>query len=340
MKGRHDAQPLRRNVFARTAAVFFVGVTLFGSGCRRPESRADARAESITAADALPPPPPPAPAASAAAPVAASRPGEGGATGGRDEAPTLAAAAEAGQRRVIRNADLTLEVADGAAAQQRAATLAEGAGGFIVSSDAQHMGAGGRPYLHVTVVARVPAARFVPTLDEMRRLGARVLAEKVTGQDVTEEFVDLEARLRVQRAFEQQLLALLREAKSVQDSLEVHQQLAQVRSEIERVEGRRRYLVNQTDLSTITLRLHEPTPFAPAVGGDGFGVQFKRALADAVEASAGVVLFLVRALGVLAPLAALVGLPMTLFVRHWARRRRARRASLVAARPLGAEAGS
>jgi hypothetical protein len=307
------------------------------SGCSKRESPAASSEAVSRAMEASPVAAAPPPAATFAAPGAAPAPGRpvgGGA--GKIEAPTLAAAAEAGERRIIRNADLTLEVENGASAQQRASALAEGAGGFIVSSDAQNMSSGGRPYVHVTVVARVPSARFGAALDEMRRVGKRVVGEKVTGQDVTEEFIDLEARLRVQRALEEQLLGLLKESKSVKDTLEVHREITQVRSEIERVEGRRRFLVNQSELSTITLRLHEPTPFiASSGGGSSFGSQLGRALGDAIDVAEAVVLFFVRALGVIVPLGLFPVLPIVLLVRRALRKQRAARAAAAAARPLG-----
>lgn len=318
----------------RGSPVFLALAALLGvaGACGRKGESSAARAEPAAAAPAAPPAPP------GAEPPKPAREASGGGRpgGGKGEAPTLAAAAEAGERRVIRNAELTLEVESGAGAQQRATALAEAAGGFVVSSEAQNMAAGGRPYVHATVVARVPAARFGAALDEMRKVGRRVVSEKVTGQDVTEEFIDLEARLRVQRALEEQLLGLLKESKAVKDALEVHREITQVRSEIERVEGRRRFLVNQADLSTITLRLHEPAPFVASSGGVGFGEQLGRALGDAVEAAEGVVLFLVRALGVLLPLGAFVGLPAALLARRVVRKRRERAARAASARALGA----
>jgi hypothetical protein len=322
--------PQRRRALGLIALWLAAVSAACGKG-ESPAVMAERAPPAMAAADA-PPPPPGAPAPNREAAKAAGAPQLGG--GGKNEAPTLAAAAEAGERRIIRNADLTIEVESGPAAQQRATAIAEAAGGFIISSDAQNMSTGGKPYVHATVVARVPAARFGAALDEMRKVGSRVVTEKVTGQDVTEEFIDLEARLRVQRALESQLLELLKQAKAVKEAVEVHREIAQVRSEIERVEGRRRFLVNQTDLSTITLRLHEPTPFIATSGGRGFGDKLGRALGDAIEAAEAVVLFFVRALGVLVPLGLFIGLPIALFVRRAVRKRRERLARSASARPL------
>ena len=77
---------------------------------------------------------------------------------------------------------------------------------------------------------------------------------------MTEEYIDLEARLRAQRALEAQFLEIMKTANKVSDALEVQRELANVRSEIERVEGRRRFLENQSSLSTIKVVLQTPAP--------------------------------------------------------------------------------
>jgi chromosome segregation ATPase len=75
---------------------------------------------------------------------------------------------------------------------------------------------------------------------------------------VTEEYIDLEARLRTQKALEAQFLEIMKQAHKISDALEVQRQIAEVRADIERIEGRRRFLENQSALSTITLMLQTP----------------------------------------------------------------------------------
>lgn len=107
-----------------------------------------------------------------------------------------------------------------------------------------------------TVVLRVPAEHFETALSSIEGLGD-VEAKTVSGEDVSEEFVDLEARARNLRAQEAVLLRLMRRAKTVAGTIRVQSELSSIQLEIERIEGRLRYLRDQTALSTITLRLEE-----------------------------------------------------------------------------------
>jgi hypothetical protein len=228
------------------------------------------------------------------------------------------------QRRVIRTAELTLE-ADGPEAVERSVTaLAESKGGFVLSSDTSHeRGEDGAEKTTVSVVFRVPSATFDSTLQALRALGTRVANEKVTGQDVTEEYVDLEARLRAQRAVEQQYLAILKDARTIHDILDVEQKLGEIRTEIERAEGRLRYLENQTSLSTFTVHLARHVSAVDA-SGPGFGASIRRAGHDAVAIAVAIVNGAIRMVGALIPVMVLVGLPIYLVVRLVSRRRKLR----------------
>ncbi len=153
-------------------------------------------------------------------------------------------------------------------------------------------------------------------------MGSRVSTEKVTGQDVTEEYVDLEARIRAQRAVEEQYMAVLKEAKTIPDILAVQQKLGEVRTEIERAEGRRRYLESQTSLSTITVHVARHIEAVDA-SGPGFGRSIGEAGHDAVAVGIAIINGAIRLAGVLLPVGLLVGVPGWLLVRTWRRRRRA-----------------
>ena len=108
-----------------------------------------------------------------------------------------------------------------------------------------------------------------------------MIQEKITGQDVTEEFIDLEARIKTQKALELQFLEIMKQAHKVEDALEVQRQIAEVRTEIEKLEGRKRFLENRASLSTITVSLQSPT--AIVVNTSGFGRNMREAVADSVE---------------------------------------------------------
>lgn len=230
--------------------------------------------------------------------------------------------AEAMDRKILRNADLTLEVSAPQETQRKISSIAESAGGFVVTSESkERQTADGAVHeLEVNLVIRVPAAQFGPTLDQIRSAGNRVVQEKITGQDVTEEFIDLEAHLKTQTALESQFLEIMKQAHKVEDALEVQRQIAEVRSEIEKLEGRKRFLENRASLSTITVSLQ--TPRAISVNTSGFGRDVREAVADSVQVAIAIVLFLIRFVIVMIPVFLLIILPGYLIARHFLRRAR------------------
>ena len=227
------------------------------------------------------------------------------------------------ERKIIRNATLTLEVEQPARAMQRVASVAESRGGFVVTSDSrQQTGSQGeRAYEIITVELRVPAPQFDAALADIRAAGGSVTAQKITGKDVTEEYIDLEARLRTQRALEAQLLEIMKRAEKVEDAISVQRELTTVRTEIERVEGRRRFLEDQASLSTISVTLQPP---APLIGTTGFFRGVGAAFGEGVDLAAAITLFFIRLLLALIPVAIFIGLPAYFLLRHLVRRARAR----------------
>ncbi|HEY9402374.1 MAG TPA: DUF4349 domain-containing protein [Pyrinomonadaceae bacterium] len=228
------------------------------------------------------------------------------------------------ERKIIRDAELNIEVASPAEAQHKLGAIAEAHGGFVVTSESRLQGEGGAPTADVvTVQMRVPATRFDAAVAEIRAVGSRVRAQKITGKDVTEEFIDLDARLRAQRALEAQFLEIMKRADKVSDALEVHSQLAGVRTEIERVEGRRRFLENQAALSTINATLQSPAPLVGA-NTSGFLHGVRRAFGDGLDIAAEIVLGIISISIALLPVLFLVVLPFGL-LWHFILRPRLRR---------------
>jgi hypothetical protein len=230
--------------------------------------------------------------------------------------------AEAMDRKIIRDAEFTLESSAPQDAQRKISSIAETIGGFVVTSESKQRESGepGKQYLEVKLVVRVPAAQFGAALDQIRSAGDRVIQEKITGQDVTEEFIDLEARIKTQKALELQFLEIMKQAHKVEDALEVQSQIADVRTEIEKLEGRKRFLENRATLSTITVNLLSPT--AIAVNTSGFGRSVRAALADGVDVAIAIVLFLIRFVIVMVPVVLLLILPLWLIARYFWRRAR------------------
>ena len=231
------------------------------------------------------------------------------------------ASTQANDRKIIRDANLTIETDSPTEGLRQITAIAENNGGFIVTSDLKQNDGGtqGRATQTVTVIARIPAIRFDTALAQIHSFGARVINEKVSGQDVSEEYLDLEARLRTKKALEAQFLEIMKQARKVTDALEVQSQLGEVRTEIERLEGRRRFLENQAALSTITTTLQMPQPII-AASTTGIGTTIKRAFGDAVDTAASIVLFVIQAVIVLVPIAIFFGLPGWLLWRVVRRR--------------------
>jgi len=229
--------------------------------------------------------------------------------------------AESMNRKIIRNADLTLEVAAPMEAQRKITSIAELLGGFVVTSESkQRQTVDAKQELQIDLVVRVPATQFGSALDQIRSTGSRVIQEKINGQDVTEEFIDLEARIRTQKALELQFLEIMKQAHKVEDALEVQRQVADVRTEIEKLEGRKRFLENRASLSTISISLQSPT--AIVVNTSSFGRNIREAIAESVDVATGIVLFLIRFVIVMIPILFLIILPGFLVTRYVVRRAR------------------
>lgn len=257
-----------------------------------------------------------APAAQATAAPAMEAPAaplEPGPAGGNTDNATADPQAQTSQRLVIKNAFVSIQVPSVSEAEASIRARAAQLGGYVVSVQTN----GSDEYLTSNIIFRVPAARFDEALSGVEGLARKVLSRTVSGDDVTEEFVDLESRLRNLEATRERLLGLLERATRVQDALEVNNALTDVQGEIEQIKGRMQYLTQSAAFSTITADL-QPVPPAPTIiEEDGW-----QPLRVAQEALRDLVLFgqgllnLLIVLGVWAP----IWLPL-LLVGIWLWRR-------------------
>lgn len=197
---------------------------------------------------------------------------------------------------VIKTAEIGLEVERGEfkAALQSATAVASAQGGFVLSSSVE-----GREARRGSIVLRIPSDRFEAAMASLRDLGT-VQRERVAGEDVGQEFVDLEARLRNLRAQEAVLLRLMDEAGSVTDTIRVQKELTDIQLEVERIRGRLRYLEDQTSFGTIAVSMAEAGVAAPQEPSI-----IAKAWERAAEGFLSVIGGLISALGVLAPIAVL-----------------------------------
>jgi hypothetical protein len=229
------------------------------------------------------------------------------------------------ERKIIRNADLKLETNSPEESQQKITQIAESKNGFVIETNQTSSDVRTSTRDIVSMTIRVPAAKFDEAIAEIRGSGNRVIEETVKGQDVTEEFIDIEARLKAQRALEEQFIEIMKRATTVQDALEVQTQLAQVRGEIERIEGRKRFLENQASLSTIKIQLQTPTSLS--ANPTGFFYELKEALSTGFNAALKFVLFFVTAVIALAPFLILIVLPIYLILRYFWRKQASKQTS-------------
>jgi hypothetical protein len=228
--------------------------------------------------------------------------------------------ASAEERKIILTANLQLVVQD---MQQTVAIIKDtvvGRGGFVSSSNIWEQG----NTLRASMTVRVPAAQMESFLDEVKKMAVHVEREQTGGQDVTEEYVDLEAQLRNLEATETELRELLttvrEKTESAEDVMAVYRELTRVRGEIERYKGRMQYLDRMTALATVELQLSERT--AEIIGQPGWQPMqtVRRALNGLVEAAKFGVDALIWIVILVVPLLAVPAFVIWLLVRLLKRR--------------------
>src|SRR5438093_2866418 len=219
---------------------------------------------------------------------------------------------------VIRHAQLSITVGSGTFDSKLSAvrTLVEAQGGYIAGTDAQASPAGEEPSQIRTGVINfmVPAAHFDATVDELSKVG-KVQSEHISGTDVSAQYVDLRARLANAEAQRNAMLALLSQAKNINDIIAVQNQIGQITGQIEQLKGQIKYLDDNTSYSSVAVTLTEAGAPAQAPPGDSWG--FVTALNDAAHNFVATINYVVTALGAVGPLLVLAGLGFLL----WRRRR-------------------
>jgi hypothetical protein len=158
-------------------------------------------------------------------------------------------------RKIVKTAELGVTSEDvrgeAAAAQQ----VANRFGGTIISSQTYRSDNA----VSADLILSVPSEHFEDALDDLRNLGEEVTTDTVSGQDVTEEYVDLQSQERNLLAAEQSLLDLYNRADDVQDALSIQRELTAVRGQIEQVQGRMQYLKQSSDMSQVSLSIQPLT---------------------------------------------------------------------------------
>ncbi|MBP2030194.1 hypothetical protein J2755_001128 [Methanohalophilus levihalophilus] len=180
------------------------------------------------------------------------------------------------ERQVIKTVDMSLQVDNASSAAEALGDIAASYDGYVSSSsvyDSYYYESDVRKQGYVNL--RIPADKLDDALDEIKVLG-EIQSESSSAQDVTEEYIDLNARLSNLEKQETRLLEILDMASSVQDVLEVEKELGRVRGDIESLQGRLNYLNSRIDMATVNVFLTEPAPIGGSLG-------IRDAISDAVQ---------------------------------------------------------
>lgn len=226
------------------------------------------------------------------------------------------------ERKVIHQAQLELKVKNLEKAQMKIENKVAEYGGYVVESNVYRED---EELVEGTITVRVPEAHFQDFLTDSEGEASEVVGRNVTGQDVTEQYVDLKARLKSKRAVEERLLAFMKDAEKTEDLLKISSDLAVVQEEIEQLTGQIKYLENQTSYSTVTITLSQDRIVVPGIDNKELNTweRTKKQLATSVnlllKAGSGIIVFIIGNLPILIILGGAVA------VVHWVIKRRGKR---------------
>jgi hypothetical protein len=162
-------------------------------------------------------------------------------------------------RLIIKDGNMILLVSDTDQAIERITQMASDLGGYIISSRTWFQQNQGIDQKYGTMTLGVPVDEFEKALVRLRQIAVKVKDEQASGQDVSDEYTDLQSRLKNLEATRDRILLFMEDTKTVEEALKINEQLSEVESEIEQVKGRMNYLFDRASYSTITLQL-EPEP--------------------------------------------------------------------------------
>ena len=241
---------------------------------------------------------------------------------------------ETTERLVVKRAEMRVSVADPAEAMRTVVQWAESMQGYVVNSNQWNSTSDGQTYINASVMVRVPAERLDEMMQKVRDLAADpktgVLSETVTGEDVTAEYVDSQARLRNLKAAEAQLVELLDQAPDLEYTLDIFRELTEIRSQIEVLEGRIKYLEESAALSALSVEFVAEASLQPLQIGPWKPASVaKEAIQTLVKVAQDVGTALIKFVIIWVPFLLPIGL-IVYFVRKGAKKRKAARAAQAA----------
>jgi hypothetical protein len=252
--------------------------------------------------------PAPAPFTGDASGSAAGNPpvnGSGGAPDQSSSVPSVVPTVQGPQ--VIRTAQLTVTVGSGLFDRKLAdvRALVQLQGGFISGTDAQANPVTNDQIRTGVISFMVPAAKFDDTIDKLSTMG-KVQNEHISGNDVSAQYVDLQARLANEEAQRNAMLALLRRASTISDIIAVQTQIGQITGQIEQLKGQIQYIEHNTTYSTVTVSLLEAGAPLQTTTRDSWG--FVSSLSDAAHNFVTTINYVITGLGAIGPIVILLWL--------------------------------
>lgn len=217
-------------------------------------------------------------------------------------------------RLVIQNADLTIVVKDVNARVQAIQAMTKAMGGFLVSVNVYEMSdSEGNPVPQAQMVVRVPQDKLEEALIQVKKDTVDVRSETRSGTDVTDQYVDLQSRLKAKQAAEDQLLKIMQDATKTQDVLDVYAQLQQIQSDIEVLKGQIKYYEQSAAMSALSINiLAEATVKPLEVGGWKLQGDVRDAVQSLIDFWRGFVKFMIRFVLYILPVLITIGIPLYL----------------------------
>jgi hypothetical protein len=231
-------------------------------------------------------------------------------------------------RKVIYNADLTLIVSDTESAAKAVEDLVAAADGYVANMNAYR---GGEDLMFYNITLRVPAEQFDAVRTSLRDMAIRVDHESVNTDDITDQYYDLDARLRTLQATETELLALLKETRerggAVEDIMSIYRELTNIQSQIESLQGQLNRFDKLVAFSTISIDLRSDELNKPiSTSWRPLEILYNsfRTLVSALQGLVNVLIYLIV---VVLPILIILAIPVVLLfvvVRWFVRRRKAK----------------
>lgn len=231
-------------------------------------------------------------------------------------------------RKIIYNANMTLIVDDTESAAQEIADMAAGMGGYVANMNGYRQG--DRMIYDVTI--RIPSEKFEAGRSALRSMAVRVENEQVNTDDVTDQYFDIDARLRTLKATEEELTQLLKETRErggkVEDIMKIYDRLIQIRSQIESLQGKLNRLDKLTAFSTISIHL-EPYILSKPIESQGWRPAeiIHSSFESLVDVLTGLATLLIQFIIVVVPILLILLLPLALIiwlVHRWQKRRQSK----------------